>query len=192
MNVLIVYAHPNPASFNHALLDTAREALSLAGHEVQVKDLYADGFDPILTGNDLAGVEQGLLASDVLAEQAALQWAEGVVFIYPLWWFDRPAILKGWFDRVFTRGFAFDYAQQPEPGLLSIKKAWVLMTTGGSEADFAALDAQCLIIDPMTRGTLAYCGIKDIEQTVFYAVPMASDEERQGMLARVRELAAGF
>ncbi len=191
MNILIVYAHPHAESFNHALLETTCEALTTAGHEVRVKDLYAEGFDPVLKAADLdPAVSEP--AEDVRCEQAAVSWAEALVFIYPLWWFDRPAILKGWFDRVFTPGFAFEYSEAGEVGLLPHKKAWVIVTTGGAQEAFAQMDAESLIIDPVTRGTLGFCGIQSIQTSVLYAVPVIGEDERRAMLEEIREQASGF
>lgn len=191
MKTLIVYTHPHPESFNHALLETTCEALSAAGHEVRVKDLYAEGFDPVLKAADLdPAVSEP--AEDVRCEQEAVSWAEALVFIYPLWWFDRPAILKGWFDRVFTPGFAFEYSETGERGLLPHKKAWVIVTTGGAREAFTAMNAESLIIEPVTRGTLGFCGIETIETSVLYAVPVIGEDERRVMLDEVRTQAAAF
>ena len=86
MRVLIVYAHPNSASFNHAMLESTHQGLLAAGHEVRIKDLYAENFDPVLRASDLASLQTGIVPEKIAHEQEALLWAEGLVFIYPLWW----------------------------------------------------------------------------------------------------------
>ncbi len=190
MKVLVVYAHPNPESFNHAILETLTHALRDRGHEVRVRDLYAEPFDPVLSPADLGAAAAGEpLPEDVRREQAAVAWAEVLAFIYPLWWFDRPAVLKGWFDRVFTNGFAFRFDEAGIQGLLRGKRAFVLVTAGGREADFEAIGAREHLLHPTTEGTLRFCGIEEVTDLVFYGVPMASGEARAAMLRRVARLA---
>ena len=192
MKVLIVYAHPNPNSFNHAILEAVVETLRKNKHELRVKDLYEENFNPLLDRDMLASINQGVIPQDILREQQDLLWAEGLIFIYPLWWFDRPAILKGWFDRVFTNGFAFRYTPRGVEGLLHHQKALVLVTTGGTVEEYGSMGDQECLIRPTTDGTLAACGVQNILDKVFYAVPVVSAESRQEMLDDVRRLVAEF
>jgi len=193
VKTLVVYAHPNPNSFNHALFETLVVSLRESGHEVRIRDLYREGFDPVLGEADLAdaSARKGP-GDDVRREQEAITWAESLVFVYPLWWFDRPALLKGWFDRVFTNGFAFRYTPKGMEGLLRHRKAMVIVTTGGTVRDFDVIGARDQILRPTTDGTLRFCGIHQIVDKVFFAVPLASDGERRAMLDEVRNLAKAF
>ena len=109
MNVLVVYAHPNPESFNKSILELVQAEFANRGDDVRVRDLYTEKFDPVLDESQLVLQTGGGIPADIKCEQDHVQWADAIVLIYPLWWFDRPAILKGWFDRVFTNGFAFRY-----------------------------------------------------------------------------------
>jgi NAD(P)H dehydrogenase (quinone) len=116
MKVALVYCHPCEASFNAAVRDEALGALRSAGHEVQLIDLYAMGFDPVLTaaqrrdyhtpGVNEAGVEEHL---------AALRWCEALIFIYPTWWYGLPAMLKGWLDRVWLPHATFSMPEGNKP-----------------------------------------------------------------------------
>jgi NAD(P)H dehydrogenase (quinone) len=129
VNVLLVIAHPEPASFNGSMARIAIAALTAQGNHVQVSDLYEMGFDPVAGPDDFTGPredpdrfrldreqthahEAGTTAPDIAAEQAKVAWADLVMFQYPMWWFMPPAILKGWFGRVFTRGFALPAGSQ--------------------------------------------------------------------------------
>lgn len=190
MNALIVYAHPNPDSFNRAILNVALETYAERGVNVRVVDLYAEKFNPVLDARQLQMAARGELPDDIRAQQQDVSWADVLVVIYPLWWFDRPAILKGWFDRVFTNGFAFEYREGRAAGLLPDKRAIVIVTAGGTEDDFGKNASQ--LTRATTEGTLAFCGIRDIADRVFYAVPMVSEEERVNMLNAVRSLLATF
>src|SRR5688572_22145541 len=123
MNILIVYAHPEPRSLNGALKDLALRHLTAQGHEVRVSDLYAMGWKAVADGEDFQRLEaaerlfyaraskaafaDGSQTSDIAAEQQKLLWADAVIFQFPMWWFSMPAILKGWVERVFAYGFAY-------------------------------------------------------------------------------------
>jgi len=192
MNVLIVYAHPNPASFNHAMLESLQVSLKEAGNDVRVKDLYAEHFDPVLRADELAELQKGDIPARIRQEQDVLLWADGLVFIYPLWWFDRPAILKGWFDVVLTNGVAFGFDEKGVKGLLKHKKALVMITEGGSEEYFQNTDAMHLIHRPVTDGTLGFCGIEDVRHKIYFDVPMLSDQEREEILRDVTTLGKKF
>ena len=133
MRVLVIYAHPLADSFAAALHRAAVEALSEAGHEVDDCDLYAMGFDPVMTAAerrahntehpDLSAVEHHV---------ARLRAADALVLCFPVWWYGMPAILKGYFDRVWVNGVAFHLhaGGSIEPGLHRLKKLWVVCTYG--------------------------------------------------------------
>ncbi|MGL4185200.1 MAG: NAD(P)H-dependent oxidoreductase [Thiotrichaceae bacterium] len=192
MRVLIVYAHPNANSFNHAMLAACERGLTQAGHEIQVKNLYAEQFDPVLTANDLALLQTGVIPSKIQHEQQALLWAEGLIFIYPLWWYERPAILKGWFDQILTNGVAYTYSAAGVEGLLKHQKALVLITAGGSEGYFQDTNSVELIYRSMTEGTLQYCGIQNVQHQVYYNVPSLSAPDRQQILQDIEQFGANF
>lgn len=182
MKVLIVFTHPSANSFNHALLDNIVEGLSQANHEIRIKDLYKDNFDPILTSAELTELHTNTIPSRILKEQEQLLWADSLIFIYPLWWFDRPAMLKGWFDIVLTNGLAFEYSDEGVKGLLHHKKALVIITAGGSKQYFIDNDALQLIHRPVTDGTLSFCGIKDVSHQIYYDISNLTDAERTDIL----------
>ncbi len=189
VNVLTVIAHPNPDSFNYAIVERVEAGLKSAGHEVRRRDLYHPLFDPVLGADELAALQQGEVCAAVREEQALLDWAEALVFVYPLWWLDRPAVLKGWCDRVLTHGFAFSYDENGVRGLLPQKRALVLVTAGGSGVEMEEMGATTAqILFPMVEGSLKFCGVDEVEGRVFYAVGSASDQERAAMLDAVEQL----
>jgi putative NADPH-quinone reductase len=109
MRILLVFCHPAPDSFQHTILDHLLARLAREGHEVRTVDLYADGFDPVL---DLEAwrahrQNQAHAAADVSEHVGALREAEGLILVYPTWWYGLPAMLKGWFDRVWQPSVAF-------------------------------------------------------------------------------------
>ncbi len=137
MRLLLVYCHPDPESFGSAIRHAALEALRSAGHELREIDLYAEGFNPVLslaerrsyltdTAQNIAGVAQHV---------EALRWAEGWVVVYPTWYYGMPAMLKGWLDRVWLPGVTFEIATAKErtiTGKLKHIRRFVGITTSGS------------------------------------------------------------
>ncbi|MBL8259755.1 MAG: NAD(P)H-dependent oxidoreductase [Candidatus Competibacteraceae bacterium] len=192
MNVLIVYAHPNPRSFNRAILDVVDVTLRDRGHATRVHDLYAMDYRAVLDGEDLIRNWRGDLPADIRSEHEAMRWAQKLVFIYPIWWFGPPAILKGWIDRVFSRTFAFDFGPEGMIGLLEHEKALILNTLGGDEATYQHERWHELLVRPMVEGILGACGIRQVTHRAFYQVPTVSDVERQAMLAEIRALVTVF
>lgn len=132
MHVLMIHAHPRADSLNAALRDAAKAGLEAAGHTVQLRDLYAEGFQPAMTAeergayhdteNNLAGIEDHV---------ESLKRADALVLVHPTWWYGMPAMLKGWFDRVWAPGVAFRIGDGAiEPLLTNIKRIGVVTTYG--------------------------------------------------------------
>ena len=193
MKALIVYTHPRPASFNHAIYQTAKAALEDAGHDVRVPDLYSLNFKVTLDDEDFTQLESGTTPDDVKTEQEHISWADLMVFVNPVWWQDRPALLKGWFDRVWADGFAYEIDESGPKGLLGGKKAVVFQTTGGSlDQDYATDGAKDAIVRSMRDGTLNFCAVEVLAYKTFYAVLTATQEAREAMLEEVTEVIAGL
>ena len=133
MRVLLVHCHPRPDSFNAALREAAASALEAAGHEVESLDLYEENFDPRLSARERGAYYDGETGRPELAGHiAALRRAEALVLVYPTWWFGPPAMLKGWFDRVWLPGVAFALggAKVLQPRLTNIRRIAVVTTYG--------------------------------------------------------------
>lgn len=116
MRVLVVHAHPLSESFNRALFELTCETLTACGHEVEGLDLYGAGFDPVLDADGRRHYhEPGVNARPVAAELARLARAQGLVFVYPTWWYAQPAMLKGWLDRVLLPHVCFTMPTENRP-----------------------------------------------------------------------------
>jgi NAD(P)H dehydrogenase (quinone) len=102
MRVLVVFCHPRRASFTGDVLDRVVAGLGEAGHAVDVADLYREGFQPVFGDEDYAQFEGGAMGADVLREQERVERSDGIVLVFPVWWWSFPAMLKGWFDRVWA------------------------------------------------------------------------------------------
>jgi NAD(P)H dehydrogenase (quinone) len=133
MHVLLIYCHPLSGSFSAAVRDAAIEGLSSSGHEVELRDLYAEGFDPVLSARQREGyyVEAENIRG-IEDHVASLRRAECLVLIYPTWWFGMPAMLKGWLDRIWAPGVAFDFGGPKvlKPLLTKLKRIAVITTYG--------------------------------------------------------------
>jgi putative NADPH-quinone reductase len=134
MRLLFVHAHPVPESFSTALCQAAIESARARGHDVRVTDLYAEGFNPVMSAEERrAYTEDELPPADLLPHIEALQWAEGLILVYPTWWYAQPAMLKGWFDRVWRPGVTFILRTPTEPmrpALTNIRLIGVITTFG--------------------------------------------------------------
>jgi putative NADPH-quinone reductase len=116
MHSLVVKAHPLSESLCSFLTQRAVQALQSAGHQVVVEDLYAENFDAALTPAERASHYETPYPTEKIAAQVQrLLAAEAIVLIFPTWWFGLPAILKGWFDRVWCPGVAFEHAEDLGP-----------------------------------------------------------------------------
>jgi NAD(P)H dehydrogenase (quinone) len=246
MKVLTVYAHPDPRSFCHAVLEQFTAGLRDGGHTVEVVDLYAIDFDPVFRRRDMASYVHEGMPPDVLEamdlpkrmvesvpggpagrfvarrwlrgkqpadvarfirehapKDARDQWqkvaeADALAFIAPVFWLHFPAILKGWFERVFAYGSAYELSHEGWQGhasgrvpLMRHEKALVINTTLFCEADYKADWEQ-----PMSRiiddWGLRYPGVKNVEHVYFYEVAIADRPLLEEYLRRSYRLGKEF
>lgn len=214
MNVLLVYAHPEPRSLNAAFRDVAVEALLAQGHNVQISDLYADNWKSqvdradfpslaeherlVTTAASKKDFEAGTLTQDVQAEIEKLLWADALILQFPLWWFSMPAILKGWIDRVFAYGFAYGVGEHSDSrwgdrygeGTLAGKRAMLIVTAGGWQEHYDARGINGPIDDllfPINHGILYYPGYDVLPPFVVYRVDRFDDSGFEPVAERLRE-----
>lgn len=135
MKCLVVIAHPLTDSLCHTLARTAIDTLLAQGHEVKVEDLYQTAFSPALSASERRSYYGASFdAHDLQPSIARLLDAEAIVLVFPTWWFGFPAILKGWFDRVWAPGVAYDHASDlgPIKPRLNRLRRMLAITTFGS------------------------------------------------------------
>ena len=134
MKCLVVVAHPIADSLCHSLAQAAIQTLTEAGHEVQVENLYEIEFSPSLTVSERQSYYHPPFDTSAVQSQAQhLLSAEALVLVFPTWWFGFPAILKGWFDRVWAPGIAYDHATDLgpiKPKLHSLRRALAITSLG--------------------------------------------------------------
>ena len=136
MRILVVYCHPVPESFCAALRDTSVQTLTESGHDVHLLDLYAEGFDPVMSAAERRVYNDVAPDDPVLKKHGELiHWANAILFVYPTWWYGLPAMLKGWLERVWAKDVAFTLTPPDgalKPLMTHIEKVAIVTTCGAS------------------------------------------------------------
>jgi NAD(P)H dehydrogenase (quinone) len=202
VNVLWVFTHPEQRSLLGALCTDGLRALEAAGHDVRVSDLYAmkwkaaiDRDDFTALGDERLSVPpvsgqaylQGTLSQDIKAEQEKLEWADTVVIQFPMWWYGMPAILKGWFDRVFCAGFGYWIQDPADPGTslrygegkLAGKRALVVVNSGSTAESFGPRGINGPIehvLFPLLHGILWYAGMSVLPPVITFDCGAATED----------------
>lgn len=162
MRTLIIYAHPYEKSFNSHVLSFVKEKLQTKNHTIDLIDLNEDGFNPVMTKADLRLFSRGEYA-DPLANDYSnrLKMADEIVLIFPIWWYGEPAILKGFYDKVFLKGHVYIEEDNRMVGLLKGKKATILTTSAITKEYFKQLGDP--IQNVLANGILGSIGIEDVK-----------------------------
>ncbi|GAA1753668.1 MULTISPECIES: NAD(P)H-dependent oxidoreductase [Streptomonospora] len=214
MKILWVFAHPERRSLNGSLMDEGLDELEALGHEHRVSDLYGMDFKPVVDPADFRGVggagcdrlfvgdaqerayQEQRLGADVRGEQEKIEWADVLVFHFPLWWFGPPAILKGWFDRVLVQGFAFGLkddrgrTRRYGDGGLVGKRALIVTSVGARESGFGARGVHGQVDEvlfPLLHGTFWYTGAAALPPFVVYGADRADNEAFAANAAQLRK-----
>lgn len=188
MKYLVVYVHPSPKSFNHAILETISGELKKGEKEFKVRDLYKIGFNPVLSTKDLSAIEKGAVPEDIKKEQNYISKADTLIFICPIWWSAMPAMLKGYIDRVFSLKFAYDITADRAIGLLKGKKVFIVSTTGASKEDYQKMGAFKMMNMSIDMAIFQFSGMKVIGHKYFSSVPYVSHQDRKKMLKELKLL----
>ena len=163
MRHLIIAAHPRVKSFNHSVVEVYTATLMERGHRVASRDLYAMGFNPILSARDLAALARSKPARDIRSELSGMRAADVITLISPLWWSSFPAILKGYVDRVFTAGSGYLTKEKDYRPSLSGKKGATIMTSEASVEELKS-GGTLRALKRYHRELMEYCGIELVGQ----------------------------
>ncbi|MBR0580512.1 NAD(P)H-dependent oxidoreductase [Bacillus altitudinis] len=189
----IVYAHPWDGSYNHAILTSITEKLETKREPFQVIDLYKDGFNPVFTAEELKHFHKGETPYSLVKDyQEKLKQSTELVFIFPVWWWDLPAMLKGFIDKVMLSGFAFieDQNTGTLQGLLTNIKKTTVISTSTTDKEYIESEAGNAIQSVFIDRTLADLGIKN-ESTKwihFSRVNLTTDEKRKQFLKEISQI----
>lgn len=185
MRVLVLHAHPVPESFSYALRAAVINGLTAGGWDVDLCDLYAEGFDPVLSMDERRGYhDEPANIQPVSSYVERLRVAQALVLVFPVWIFGFPAILKGYFDRVCLPGVAFRLENgKIYPNLTNIRKLAAVTTYGGTR--LRALG----VFDPprrIVKGSVHfYCQPDKTRYLALYDMNRATEKKRSRFIARV-------
>ena len=191
MRTLIVFSHPDKTSLTHAVAERIVEAVRTEdpAHEVEIADLAAAGFDPRWSAADIAAYRKEAPApADVAAEQARLNQTDTLVLVYPVYWWSMPGQLKGWIDRVFNNGWAYD--ERPDGsvakllGRLKVRLVAIGAADEGVYQRHGYAESMRIQID---HGMFDYCGAPVLSSTLLVpdgAPYPASALEKAGEIGR--------
>ena len=206
MTVLVVSAHDDTKSFVAALHNTCLGVFERTENKVIVTDLYAQQFNPVATSLDFttkAGTHINYMfeqqravntrsgfSPDIQSEMEKIKKADLIIIHFPLWWSGPPTILKGWFERVFAMGFAWDAKNRYDKGLLKGKKILITVSAGDPESYYSKDGMHRATVEQhlygLTHSTLAFCGLDVIKPFVIHNVTAASQEELDAKIESYR------
>ena len=192
LKISLILAHPNPASFNHAIARAALQSLQHHGHQVCWHDLYAEGFDPLLPRDELD--REALLPEFLQSHCREISQADGLVIVHPNWWGQPPAILKGWIDRVLRPGVAYhfldgDGGEGVPVGLLRARTVIVFNTSNTPRPRELAVFGDPL--ETIWKNCIfGLCGVNNFFRKNFEVVVTSTPAQRAGWLREVEEIVA--
>lgn len=194
MSALVVVAHPDPGSLTHHVGQEIHAALVRAGIDTDVADLHAEGFDPRFTLADRQRYRSaGAVPADVVAEQQRLDTVDDLVLVFPVFWWSMPALLKGWVDRVFIRGWAFDDTTSPMTPKLGRLTIHLVMLAGEDAEGFRRRGYDTAITTQLVTGVLGYCGARTGVTAIIHEsesrTPASTDLEARSTAASIVESA---
>ena len=197
MHIYILFAHPAKKSFSREVLKAFTEGLKKADHTFEVCDLYEINF---CTDMDSLQYERGVslfpdspVPEDVRVEHSKISSSDALVFIYPVWWSDCPAKLKGWFDRVWTNGYAYSYdSDGNRESYIKPEKALVICSAGHTveklEETGIAESMRCI----MLKDRLQNVGFTDVSMEILGGMMPGEDQYRDGNLEKAYQLGVSF
>ncbi len=181
MHVLVVLDHPNPASFSAAVAQHFMNGAKAAGHSVELADLHAEGFDPRWSMADINSDEGRATPIDVMKEQARIAKADAICFVFPLFWWGMPSMMKGWIDRVWAWGWAYDQLDDPELSLQRTRSGVLLVPAGARSDEMEDAGYLAAMETAWMKGTFGYFGFAPTKLEVLFG-SKGSPERRNALL----------
>lgn len=169
-NALIIITHPDSASLSHQISNHIAKYLIHQGMNVEFADLHKEDFKAAITIADLEAYRgQCFVGSDVVSEQARFDRADIVYFVFPIYWWSVPAMLKGWFERVFTHGWAYKVDDQGHlTGELKNIPVKLIATGTGDETGYEKHGYKKAIQTQITEGIFGFCGLGDVQTSILF------------------------
>lgn len=192
MKILVLVAHPDPKSFNHAIASTVKNTLEQSGHSVDFHDLYEERFDALIPINEIQ--RNAELPAIVQCHCDAISEADGIVIIHPNWWGQPPAILKGWIDRVIRPGVAYEFVgddggEGVPVGLLKAASV-IIFNTSNTETNREKDEFGDPLETIWKNCVFGLCGVTDFHRKMFNIVITSTEDERIAWLKDASNLVA--
>lgn len=165
MHILVVIDHPNPKSLTHALAQSFGEGAKAAGHTIEYADLHLEGFDPRWSMADITSDAGEDTPDDIVREQQRIDKCDAVCMAFPLFWFGMPAMLKGWLERVWSWGWAYDQLDDHNKSMQKSRTAVLLVPAGANPEGWEPYERiEQAMREIWCTGTLGYFGFttKDV------------------------------
>ncbi|OLY94683.1 Putative NADPH-quinone reductase (modulator of drug activity B) [Cnuella takakiae] len=188
--VLLINGHPDPESYNYALARAYAEGLATTGATLQQIDIASLQFNPNLQHGYR---KRTALEPDLLQAIEQIKWADHLVWVFPMWWYGYPAVMKGFIDRTFLPGITFEYIpNKPLPKKLLKGKTGHIIITADTPGWYNYLFMHRPAINQFKKGTLAFCGVHPVKLTYIAPIRDSSEGFRKGWLEKVRQEGASF
>ncbi|MFC7787864.1 NAD(P)H-dependent oxidoreductase [Microbacterium sp. MAHUQ-60] len=200
MHLLTVFAHPFRDRYPAAVMDSFHAPLSQSGVTIDILDLHRERFDPRFTAEDHAHFWGGPIPPDIEGMHRRVEAADRLAFVFPVYWWSMPALMKGWIERVFTAGWAYQYGQgvvdrgrAPLRGLLPSIPTALVGVGGSKKATYDKYGYDDAMRTQLDVGIFAYCGIDDVESHLIYDVEGDHNASvRSAGLAQARRIGRSF
>lgn len=183
MHVLTVVDHPNPGSFSVAVAKAFMNGAKAAGHSIEFADLHAEGFDPRWTTADIEADGDTPAPLDVAREQHRIARADAICLVFPLFWWGMPAMTKGWVDRVWSWGWAYDQLDDPETSLQRPRTGVLLIPAGARSDEIEREGYRAALETAWIKGTFGYFGFSERHIELLCGTT-GSDARRKALLER--------
>ena len=191
MHVLTLLDHPDPNSFSAAIAREFCAGAEDTGHTTELVDLHAEQFDPRWSMADIEGDASGQAPAEIRAEQERIGRADAIGFVFPLFWWGMPAMTKGWIDRVWSWGWAYDQLDDPEKSLQRPRTCVVLVPAGARSDEMEQLGYRAAIETAWINGTFGYFGFVNRELVLLNG-SKGSDIRREALLKRAYQAGASL
>lgn len=200
MKLLTVFAHPFPDRYPAAVMAAFHVPFAQAGHSIDVLDLHRERFDPRFTEADHAHFWGGPIPPEIAAMHRRVERADRLAFVFPVYWWSMPALMKGWIERVFTGGWAYRYGsgvddrgKAPLASLLRNVPTTLIGIAGSTRRTYDKYGYADAMRTQLDVGIFAYCGITDVESHLIYDVEGDHHAPlREQGLAQAREIGRAF
>jgi NAD(P)H dehydrogenase (quinone) len=187
MHVLTVLDHPKPNSFSAAVADAFMEGVRAAGHSVELADLHAESFDPRWSLADIEADNGGTVPADVVKEQERIERSDAICLVFPLFWWGMPSMTKGWVDRVWRWGWAYDQLDDPERSLLRPRPGVLLVPAGARSDEIEREGYRAALETAWIDGTFGYFGLSPRKLELLCG-SSGSEARRKALLERSHQI----